>query len=389
MTRPEHPSIASTRYLDGLRGCAALYVAVNHLADHYVQRARALRSDAAWLDWAHFLTFGRFGVAIFIVLSGFLLARTVVERPDLALTGGIRPFLVRRARRILPPYYAALFVSLAAIAVIPSLASRTTPMWDSALPVGLGDILSHLLLVHNLQEAWIYKINPPLWSVATEAQIYLFFPFVLLPLWRSLDFRVATMIGVLIGVAPTWIAGGSPILSSPWFLSLFVMGMAAARITFSPEAMCRRWRRFAWAESALVATSVLLLLCATVWRPEKPWMTSELLVGLWLSTALIACTRARIANKGLCIPIVRLLETPALLKLGAFSYSLYLIHQPILSVVAGALHLPSPGLQLAVTSCVGIPLCIVMAYGFHCLFERPFMSGWRERHAAGGHRPAA
>ena len=63
--------------------------------------------------------------------------------------------------------------------------------------------------------------------------------------------------------------------------------------------------------------------------------------------------------------------------LGAFSYSLYLIHYPIVAASDFALRRTglNPAIQFAVLLGVGIPLCILCAYSFHLVFERPFMSG--------------
>ena len=70
------------------------------------------------------------------------------------------------------------------IALIPGLQRAERVRWDRALPAfEPGVVLSHLLLVHNLDERWIFKVDPPLWSVATEWQIYWLFPG-LLAVWR-------------------------------------------------------------------------------------------------------------------------------------------------------------------------------------------------------------
>jgi peptidoglycan/LPS O-acetylase OafA/YrhL len=61
-----------------------------------------------------------------------------------------RPFLRRRALRPLPPYFAALAVSLLLIGTVAPLRVARGTTWDDSLPAfGTGAIASHLLLVHN------------------------------------------------------------------------------------------------------------------------------------------------------------------------------------------------------------------------------------------------
>ena len=93
--------------LDGVRGLAALFVVVNHV---FLRAFPGYPVDHAPL-WAGWFIYGRFAVVVFIVLSGFSLALSPARhgwRLD-----GISQFALRRARRILPAYWAALAFSLA------------------------------------------------------------------------------------------------------------------------------------------------------------------------------------------------------------------------------------------------------------------------------------
>lgn len=158
-------------FLDGLRGLAAFYVVCHHfLAWSSSALPRWAQRAVSWAD------FGHTAVGIFIVLSGFSLMLPVARSQNGRLRGGVRLYLSRRARRILPPYYAALLLSL-----LPSaLFSR---------PLTLASVLSHAVLLHNLDPRWCHDINMALWSVATEWQIYFRLSFAARPLAAVREYR--------------------------------------------------------------------------------------------------------------------------------------------------------------------------------------------------------
>jgi len=92
-------------FLDGLRGLAAFYVLLHHLYDPF-GIPRALTYPLS------ILRFGHYAVGAFIVLSGYCLMLPIVRSTDGKISGGTFHFFKRRAMRILPPYYAALILSL-------------------------------------------------------------------------------------------------------------------------------------------------------------------------------------------------------------------------------------------------------------------------------------
>src|SRR4051794_19876612 len=93
--------------LAGLRGLAALFVGVNHIFLRTFPGYPKARAPF----WAGWFIYGRFAVVVFIVLSGFSLA-LAPSRHGWRLDSVTR-FAYRRARRILPAYWAALAFSLA------------------------------------------------------------------------------------------------------------------------------------------------------------------------------------------------------------------------------------------------------------------------------------
>jgi peptidoglycan/LPS O-acetylase OafA/YrhL len=380
------PARVHLTYLDGLRGLCALSVVLGHAGDGGSQLS-AQGSLPARLTFYLFSHSALYAVPIFIVLSGYCLMLPVARSKEGQLPRGVGEFFVRRARRILPPYYAALALSLALIAITAHWRATLPNDWlAQSLPAFTPGVLaSHLLLVHNLSEAWIHKIDGPMWSVATEWQIYFVFPPLLL-LWRRTGLFVMVIAAFVLGNLPHFLLHKALDSACPWFLGLFALGMAAALINFSPHEPYLTWRRrVAW--RGLAAGLYALFIVAFAVKPAQltyPFYIMDSLFGAATACLLIYCTRHLTDPTPGSRPIaLRILEARVPVALGIFSYSLYLIHFPIVFLLLDWMHGQpyAPALKLGLVWLVAIPLIVLLAYGFHLAFERRFMTMYRPRDA--------
>lgn len=297
------------RFIDGLRGVAALVVAAGHILGMVgpdrpvipIWKADAL-GMVLW-PW----TFGGPAVWLFIMLSGFTLYWTEESR---RFDGrGATPFRVywqRRFWRILPTYYVALAFGALVVLGLGWLLIAPSPSLQTYEPVTLGGVLTHLFMVHNLDPAWRTQIVPPLWSIAVEMQLYLLFP--LLFLLR----RKLTVYGVAAGLVLVVFALNQ-VASFPVFelVEWFVMGAILAHIL--------RRRQVPAPVAMVTAVAALGIGFARV-----PALSGRLEQGVWLIAfaALIAWLFAREGRWNV-------LESKPVLWLGERSYSLYAVHFPV------------------------------------------------------------
>jgi peptidoglycan/LPS O-acetylase OafA/YrhL len=343
--------------LDGIRGLAALYVVFNHI---FLSAFPGYPADHAPF-WAGWLIYGRFAVVVFIVLSGFSLALSPARHGW--RLGGISRFAYRRARRILPAYWAALAVSLA-------VAWLVVPPPGQGLPTSTS-VLSNGLLVQNILLA--PRPNRSFWSMAVEAQLYLFFPLLLLMVRRfggmamvatvTLVVAVAGIVGPHLSKVDTFL-----IQSAPDLAALFAIGIMAAGIVGAGRA--RRSWPWGWLALAAAAPAITLIsLRGSVWTLDHLYW-----VDLMLGPA-IACLLAALAA-GHAAPLLRLLDSRPLRNLGLSSYSLYLLHGPIVTVVyeeVVAKHFRRGVPAFLLTAALAVPLAIACARLFAALFEAPFL----------------
>ena len=142
-------------FLDGIRGLSAFYVLLHHAYLMLLDAGVGAGGGLAGLLMSGLrpLAFGRYAVDMFIVLSGYCLMLPMVRGAN-GMKGGFKGYIRRRARRILPPYYAALTISLLVILLVhpwkTSVQDYSEIVWD--LP-GTGDLLAHVFLVHNVVNA--------------------------------------------------------------------------------------------------------------------------------------------------------------------------------------------------------------------------------------------
>ncbi len=369
-------------FLDGLRGLAALYVVAYHAADWTAWGGVALERRPGFGLGA--LAHGHAAVGVFIVLSGFCLMRPVVASGG-ALAGGFRGYLRRRARRILPPYYAATLLSLALIAAVPALSRPSGTAWDQCLPAFRSrTLLAHALLTHNLDLRHRLRINAPHWSVATEWQIYFALP-ILVVVWKRFGMGVTVALAFAVGLMPHLLlpSGRNYDTACPWYLGLFALGSAAA--VFEGPA----WRdRVPWrglAGLGCVGLALVLLnpqhSAAEVGRDPlsvagwlvywgRPLWVRDAVVGL--ATAALIVALARDHRQGRRSRSLSLLGSKPLLALGTISYSLYLTHYPVLALVHVGMGGGRSTADLARLLGLGLPLAVLVAWGFHRLVERRF-----------------
>jgi peptidoglycan/LPS O-acetylase OafA/YrhL len=322
------------------------------------------------------MSFGREAVAVFIVLSGFCLMLPVSRRGGV-LEGGAWVFFERRARRILPPYYFAVGLSLLMIWTI--IGKKTGNHWDLTLPANGKAIVTHLLLVQDLFKDSSARINHAMWSISVEWRIYFLFPLLVL-FWRTRGPVLTTLVGLIgscllvrLFMRFNWLNTGSYGMC-PQFIGLFILGMLGAELTYSRAPLSKSIRlALPW---GLVCAGLLALVISLktlkIWRGTlMPDYLLDYFVGLF-SMSLLVC--AGTANSSLT---QRALSWRPLAFVGTFSYSLYLMHAPFLQVLSQYVLTPlgfSPARTLVALVLLGTPIVVVFCYIFFHFCERPFLN---------------
>jgi peptidoglycan/LPS O-acetylase OafA/YrhL len=342
------------RGLDGIRGLAALFVVVHHC---YVLSCPGFpRMTGPW--WAGWMIYGHLAVVVFIVLSGFSLAVAPAARGW--RLGSPRRYAHRRAWRILSAYWPALAFSFA-------MAWLFVPQPGEA-PLDARSAVVYGLLLQDVTGA--PNPNGAFWSIAIEAQLY-----VVLPLLVLLVRRAGLLTMLLLVSAPVLVVGtfaaSVPVLDlftrfTPQLAFGFAMGVWAAGLA------ARQGRsRIAWGWLALAAAVppvVVIYLQGSVWAVEHFfWVDLAVTPAVALLLTALARGRAR--------PAGAVLDVAPLRRLGAFSYSLYLVHAPIVVAVGALVVIPRAGTgtrALLLMLAIALPLALLVSRAFAAVFDLPF-----------------
>ena len=292
-----------------------------------IPQIQALRAIAALLVVAYHAKMtpgGYIGVDIFYVISGFLITGLLLRELETTTSLNLKVFYLRRIKRLLPTSFFVLVCTALAAWVL----------YPSTLRQGLGkDIAAAGVYVSNyLFALWQMDYQnldatPPVvihyWSLAVEEQFYLFWPFIILALYRSGGRkRVLKGVWVLTSLSflfSLFLTEREPIWS---FYSLptraWELGIGAL-LLFIPKNI-RVSANYAWIALALITFGSFYYTDAT------PFPGTAALLPVFGTAFAIACSN----NWPLFLN--RAGNSRTIQWLGEISYPLYLWHWPVLVI---------------------------------------------------------
>jgi len=321
--------LARLETIQGLRGIAASMVVVAHAAT-------GQDFMAAFPTLGTIASYGTLGVPVFFVISGFVIPHMMAAM-DYRIGRDAWPFLLRRVVRLEPPY-----VAMVLLAFVIAFAAAHTPGYRGApfAPSPEYFLLQFLYVGPWFGVSWI---NDVAWTLAIEFQYYLLMllaaPLLLAPSYRQQALFFIAAIGL------------SLFIHDPRAIFLYLPCFAVGFAVF-----LYRSKRVGFA--AFMALVVLFIGLAA-FNIDIPYA---------IATAFAA--------GAILAPLRRPL--PVLSGLGAISYSLYLIHLPVVARISNlSMRLPwSWNQTLAAVAAVAASLLAAIALWY--LAERP-AHAWARR----------
>lgn len=359
--------LQTSNHLDLVRGAAALAVLVCH--------ARAVLfgafTDPAVASWPRLLldlagSFGHAAVMVFFVLSGFFIAGSVI-RDERASRWSWRNYFVNRLARLYVVLLPGLLLTLAwDLGEFAWIGDRPLPPDHSGgMVTTVAQTRDRLTLptlagnVFFLQEVAVptFGSNGSLWSLTNEWWYYVMFPCLWLACRGAGSWPVrAGYVALAAGVA--WMIGGE-------IASYFAIWLLGAALCLAPR--CRwlddaRWGRVAcWLSAAVLLGGLVVM--GMRWVPAGRMRDGSL--GLAFAIYLYCLLHRSTADRGGAY--ARLART-----LAGFSYTLYVVHFPVLAFCRACFTLDAPWpldvLHLGYATAIMVAV-VAYAYGISLVTE--------------------
>jgi peptidoglycan/LPS O-acetylase OafA/YrhL len=348
--------------LEGLRFVAISSVVLTHIADFFLVKSRQAWVPAADSLWARAIHGGGYGVQLFFVISGFLLALPFAKWH----LGSRKPvylkrYYLRRLKRLEAPYLLSLLLYSLALFFISH--------------ISLLDILPHLAASSLYLHAAIYHtlstISSVTWSLEVEVQFYILAPFLgLIFLIRNPAVRRAVLLGSC-AVFMAWQAangigddrGRASLLN---YLQYFLVGIFLADLYLSRWEGERPQPHLGWDLAFLGSLAVVPLL-------EGNPLRLSLVLPFLCFVVVYSQFNGRIFQSLLSMSFPR--------TVGGMCYSLYLLHFRLVpafsnltkDVDLGPYFLPGFIFQ---SLAVGLPILVLCSFYFAAV-EKPCMQKGR------------
>ena len=324
------------RFLDGLRGWAAVVVLLHHIFVDGLP-ANALMADRAMWAKVFFLN-GTLAVCVFFVISGFSLSIRYLHDGD---GRALARIAAGRYLRLALPILAICTITygLLVLGVIPPAAQRPPPL-DAFLTFtpSLGQLLSFSLLKVFVAYSGAETYDPPLWTMSFEF-FGSFMVFALAACVRPSHMRTWLLAGLFAALA---------VLQT--FFALFVAGVLLADLFLlqMPPGLANR------IGAALCIAGLLLIT----------------LPNTWFGPVYIGGGACLTAGAILCAPMRRFFENRISGFLGWISFPLYLVQAAVIYALAPrALTLLAslgfaPDMQRWIADFAILPIAILCAIAF-------------------------
>jgi peptidoglycan/LPS O-acetylase OafA/YrhL len=364
---------ASSRHIiliDYLRGIAIISVFLYHcLGSAYGVTSlpwewlrRGFTAPASFIALLP-IHFGFLGVPMFFVISGFCIHLSFRQQGQEWIS-----FFIRRFFRIYPAYLLTLLVFLL------FRAHSIQEAWFQ--------FKYHALLIHNFDPATEWGVNGALWTIAVEVQLYLVYPLLLWFVCRFGWKRTLTILAACEIFLDLWDDALYQIMAYSGHISPSLLWRVSPIVDhFIKPSPLGYW--FSWSLGAYTADAFMQGRQLPLARSSMPFWVFLIIVSYFtvllapFPFLLYALLTTKIFSKCLTPanelsqesnPWLRLLR-----RTGLYSYSIYLIHAPLLESLAGFLRDLCPRWPFLIfSSCVGSWLVVMPLAGLCYRFvEQP------------------
>lgn len=353
--------------VDVFRGGAALVVAALHtremmwvgIRETWQLNGGLRASPSAILGYLTYpLVWGSIGVPIFFVLSGYCIHRSqaFVRARARSFQLSNANFLLRRFVRIYPVFVGALLFTL----LCDSMSRHFAPDNPRLGETGIGAFLVNLFAIHGVIRK-NFGSNGALWTLSIEVQFYALYPLLLTSMRRLGNLRTLLAL-IALNIASYFALNrhGYELFSSyyvSWYLGAMVAEGEAVGLPSRLLVLARR-------RAELFGLSLAIMCCGCALFFISHYGAFQIWA-LAFAVFLFALLGRPAEFNGLAASFFR--------WTGTFSYSIYVVHLPLVVLVSSVFFNSAKQVNLA-PFCATIVAVVGCAYAFSFVFERPALA---------------
>jgi peptidoglycan/LPS O-acetylase OafA/YrhL len=352
--------------LEGLRGYAALAMVVYH---SWVLTAAPLDGGPV----RRLVSSGFLAVDAFFVLSAFVLFL------PLAATGSFgsrSAYALRRVARIVPAYYVAVAVAIAAYGLLASPVALAHPVTLDAVLAHLSFTQLEARLVPGYNGALGFRVNPVLWTLAVEVVFYAVLPFVAASYARrplaGLVLALVAAVGLrmlIAGLAIGPVTESRLLSLPPLFVADFAVGMTAAWLYARRPGVLAPLGAAALPLALLAVLATGLLAGAADASDAQAATRRSLLLALLVPLAFGALVLAAATARGAWRHVA---ENRPMRWLGKVSYGVFLAHFMVMELCVNSLGFARGSTRaFVVLLAAALPASLLLGWASWKLVESP------------------
>lgn len=337
--------------LDILRGLAASFVFFYHM------HIGGLLHKATGINLFNYIDLigAQYAVPIFFILSGYCIELSVQNTISRKGSFQIKEFYIRRLKRIYIPYLFALFFSILANYIAKSNYS-----------LEIQDFIIHLFVFQGFSNTYFNTINVVLWTITVELAFYLLYPVYFYLKQRSGLFNTLAILSIvsLVSIIITSYLKQNGGLAYHYFpINLFAswcLGCALCNLKTTEPFL----KKFIY---AFVLVSVPFILLSIFYKGAE----------------IISIYNLRIIGSGILLLLFLsadklIKKLPNLFKplqlIGLSSYSLYLLHEPLILLKGYAVNNLFNGSNKNISHIVGIFIIFFLCHIAYLYIEKPILN---------------
>jgi peptidoglycan/LPS O-acetylase OafA/YrhL len=367
--------------IDGLRFFAIIPVVFSHLFEWVFRRQHEMGFMGALgsSDYHYFVNHLP-GVLLFFAISGYILTYQITN----ASRGGYnwskyRKYILRRFKRIAPPYYVVLIAMFTIVAVIGFRPSDVRHFAENHVPL-LPSLIVSLFYAHWLVYAQWPRLFGAGWTLEIETQYYIVAPILTLIYLKLENKKLRFSVGLATIILTSLIASQYAV-GDYWsgtiikFFPYFFTGILALELQNDFQDVARQVP-LALVDSLSLAAVFLFFLVQAPESGAGIEMIEYYLINITcVMTMFIAVSVEGSVLRRICV-------NRYIVIIGGACYSIYLTHSQVIFLLQGFVYrymqFKETYLAMIFNAAIEIPVAILVGLAFYLLVEKPFMMWGRK-----------